>query len=361
MDANNSGIIISSSGGGNRSGGVLLEPASATPSRAVFVSLSVIMGVTTFASLLLNGLVVVASVRYKELRQPLNSALLSLAAADLGMALAGGLPNTITNAVGGLVMGRGGCVTEGFLMSLFGIAALDSVCVLSVERYVVVCRPLGGLHFTPRHAALGLAVAWLWALAWTVPPLLGWGRYGPEGVGTSCAPDWADESVSGRAYILSFLVFCFTLQLLIIVFCYGRLMLTLHQAPKLSGGASQRAERQVGIMVVLMVLAFLISWTPYAACSIAVAVTPGLKLSPLLATVPLYAAKSSTAYNPVIYIILNRNFRSILRQMICGKAVGEQRPESEAVTRVETLRAVEGAGNQGGSTDEGAPHTTSSV
>uniref|UniRef100_S4RGR1 G-protein coupled receptors family 1 profile domain-containing protein n=1 Tax=Petromyzon marinus TaxID=7757 RepID=S4RGR1_PETMA len=96
------------------------EPASATPSRAVFVSLSVIMGVTTFASLLLNGLVVVASVRYKELRQPLNSALLSLAAADLGMALAGGLPNTITNAVGGLVMGRGGCVTEGFLMSLFG-------------------------------------------------------------------------------------------------------------------------------------------------------------------------------------------------------------------------------------------------
>nr|ANV21070.1 parapinopsin [Geotria australis] len=356
MDSNTSIILI---GGGN--GSVLLEPSSATPSRAVFVSLSVIMGITTFASLLLNGLVVVASLRHKELRQPLNTSLLSLAAADLGMALAGGLPNTVTNAVGGLVMGRAGCITEGFLMSFFGIAALDSVCVLSVERYVVVCRPLGSLRFTPRHAALGLAVAWLWALAWTVPPLMGWGRYGPEGVGTSCAPDWADESAAGRAYILCFLVFCFALQLLIIIFCYGRLMMTLHQAPKLSGGASQRAERQVGIMVVLMVLAFLVSWTPYAVCSIAVAVTPGLKLSPLLATVPLYAAKSSTAYNPVIYIILNRNFRSILRQMICGKAAGETRAESEAVTRVETLRGPEEGGDKGGRSDEAAPQATSSV
>lgn len=72
------------------------------------------------------------------------------------------------------------------------------------------------------------------------------------------------------------------------------------------GGAVAKGEMKVASMVILMVLTFLISWLPYAFLAMLVVYNPDVKINPLVGTVPVYLAKSSTVYNPIIYIFLNR-------------------------------------------------------
>ena len=72
------------------------------------------------------------------------------------------------------------------------------------------------------------------------------------------------------------------------------------------GGAAGRAEARVARMVVLMVFTFLGCWLPYATLSLLVVHNPDVSISPLVGTVPVYLAKSSTVYNPLIYIFLNK-------------------------------------------------------
>lgn len=59
-------------------------------------------------------------------------------------------------------------------------------------------------------------------------------------------------------------------------------------------------------MVVVMVLAFLLTWLPYAAMALSIMVDSNLHIHPMVATVPVVLAKSSTVYNPIIYIFMNR-------------------------------------------------------
>lgn len=77
----------------------------------------------------------------------------------------------------------------------------------------------------------------------------------------------------------------------------------------LEGDSTTRVEIQVVRMVVVMVMAFLLSWLPYAAFALSVILDPSLHINPLIATVPMYLAKSSTVYNPIIYVFMNRQVR----------------------------------------------------
>lgn len=93
-------------------------------SRTGYTILAVIMGVFSVSGIILNVLVIVVTVRYRQLRQPLSYALVNLAICDLGCAVFGGLPTTVTNAMGYFSLGRVGCVVEGFAVAFFGESTL---------------------------------------------------------------------------------------------------------------------------------------------------------------------------------------------------------------------------------------------
>lgn len=78
------------------------------------------------------------------------------------------------------------------------------------------------------------------------------------------------------------------------------------------GSSTNRVEVQVARMVVVMVLAFLLTWLPYAAMALAIILDSSLYINPLIATVPVFLAKSSTVYNPIIYVFMNRQVCVIL-------------------------------------------------
>lgn len=89
-------------------------------SQTGYTVLAFIMGTLSVGGILLNVLVIVVTLKHRQLQQPLSYALVNLAICDLGCALFGGIPTTITSAMGYFSLGRVGCVLEGFAVAFFG-------------------------------------------------------------------------------------------------------------------------------------------------------------------------------------------------------------------------------------------------
>ncbi|XP_051815901.1 opsin-VA-like [Acanthochromis polyacanthus] len=206
-----------------------------------------------------------------------------------------------------------------------GIVALWSLAVLSFERFFVICQPLGNIPLQEKHAILGLLFVWTFSFIWTFPPVLGWNRYTVSKIGTTCEPDWYSTNMTDHSYIITFFTTCFILPLGVIFFCYGKLLQKLRKVSRRRPATARKPERQVTRMVVVMIVAFMVGWTPYAAFSILVTAYPTIELDPRLASIPAFFSKTAAVYNPIIYVFMNPQFRTCLIQLFTGK---ETIPES---------------------------------
>ncbi|KAG7258285.1 hypothetical protein CRUP_013550 [Coryphaenoides rupestris] len=185
-----------------------------------------------------------------------------------------------------------------------GIVSLLSLALLSYDRYSTLTvynkrsssSSVAADYRRPLAAAAG---AWLYALAWTTPPLLGWSSYGPEGPGTSCSVAWSDRGVRSRSYVMCLFVFCLAVPVLLMVYCYARLLYTVKQV-------RQGGEFHILFMVLTTVACYLLCWLPYGVVAMVAAFgRPGL-ITPVASVVPSILAKSSTVINPLIYILMNK-------------------------------------------------------
>ncbi|KFU86263.1 Pinopsin, partial [Chaetura pelagica] len=285
--------------------------------RGTYLSVAVLMGIVVVSASVVNGLVIVVSIRYKKLRSPLNYILVNLAVADLLVTICGSSISFSNNINGFFVFGKGMCELEGFMVSLTGTVGLWSLAILAFERYIVICRPLGDFRFQHQHAVTGCAFTWGWSLLWTTPPLLGWSSYVPEGLRTSCGPNWYTGGSNNNSYILTLFVTCFVMPLSLILFSYTNLLMTLRAVSAAGSGELMQGEREVTRMVIVMVMAFLTCWLPYATFALVVATNKDIVIQPALASLPSYFSKTATVYNPIIYVFMNKQFQSCLLTMLC--------------------------------------------
>ncbi|XP_077585375.1 vertebrate ancient long opsin a isoform X1 [Stigmatopora nigra] len=283
-----------------------------------FTVLALLMFVVSTLSLSENFLVMFATYKFKQLRQPLNYIIVNLAIADFLVSLTGGLISFLTNARGYFFLGRWACVLEGFAVTFFGIVALWSLAVLSFERFFVICRPLGNIRLQAKHAVTGLLFVWIFSFVWTFPPVLGWNRYTVSKIGTTCEPDWYSTNMTDHSYIITFFSTCFILPLGLIFFCYGKLLRKLRKVSHGRLANARKPERQVTRMVVVMIIAFMVAWTPYAVFAILVTIHPTIDIDARLASIPAFFSKTAAVYNPIIYVFMNRQFRKCIIQLFTG-------------------------------------------
>ncbi|TDH00869.1 hypothetical protein EPR50_G00174220 [Perca flavescens] len=322
-----------------------------------FTFLAVFMFFVTSVSLSENFLVMFVTFKYKQLRQPLNYIILNLAIADFLLSLIGGVISFLTNSRGYFFLGRWACVLEGFAVTFFGIVAMWSLSVLSFERFFVVCRPMGNIRLQTKHAVLGLVFVWTFSFICTIPPVLGWNSYTTSKIGTTCEPNWYSTSAIDHSYIIVFFITCFILPLGVIFYCYGKLLQKLRKVSHGRVAGAKKPERQVTRMVVVMIVAYMVGWTPYAAFSILVTIHPTIKLDPGLASIPAFFSKTTAAYNPVIYVFMNKQFRKCLIQLFGGKVTipdsnlnqTSERPGITAESQIGEMSAIAARIHESGS------------
>ncbi|XP_009903103.2 pinopsin [Dryobates pubescens] len=266
-----------------------------------------------------NLLVLLLFWRYRALRSPINLLLLNIALSDL-LVCALGTPLGMAPARDRGSPGAA-CTWHGFANALCGIVSLVSLAVLSYERYCTMTGTTEADTTNYRKAWAGIVLSWTYSLIWTTPPLFGWSSYGPEGSGATCSVNWHSNDANNISYIICLFIFCLVIPFGIIVYSYGRLLCTVRQVSSINKGMVRSREQRILIMVVVMVICFLLCWLPYAIVAlIATFGKPGF-MTPAASIIPSILAKSSTVYNPIIYIFLNKQFyRCFLALLRCNKA-----------------------------------------
>ncbi|XP_008291691.1 opsin-1, short-wave-sensitive 2 [Stegastes partitus] len=315
-----------------------LVPQDHLGSLGLFYAMSAFMFFLFVAGTAINVLTIACTVQYKKLRSHLNYILVNLAVANLLVSSVGSFTCFYCFAFRYMILGPLGCKIEGFTATIGGMVSLWSLAVIAVERWLVVCKPLGNFSFQANHA-LGLcALTWVFALCAAVPPLVGWSRYIPEGMQCSCGPDWytTDNKFNNESFVLFLFCFCFSVPFTTIVFCYSQLLFMVKSAAKAQADSvsTQKAEREVTKMVIVMVLGFLVCYLPYASFALWVVNNRGQRFDLRLATIPSCLSKASTVYNPVIYILLNKQFRSCMWKMLGISSGADEESSSQSTTEV---------------------------
>ncbi|XP_014284462.1 pinopsin [Halyomorpha halys] len=279
-----------------------------------YVAASIILFFIGFIGFFANLTVIVVMCRDQQLWTPLNYILLNLIMSDFSVSLLGN-PFTFVSAVAKTwIFGKTMCIIYGFFMAILGITSIGTLSVLSLERYLIISRPVSHGQLTRKTAILLVMAVWLYSFTLTFPPLIGWGEYGPEAANLSCSVNWETRSHSSTSYIMYLFIFGFFLPIIIICYSYMNIIFTIKKSRSTAGRVA-KAESRVTWMVAIMILAFFISWTPYAISALLIAFLDA-RISPGLATVPAVFAKTSICYNPIIYVGLNSQFRQSWKRLL---------------------------------------------
>uniref|UniRef100_S4RGF9 Opsin-3 n=1 Tax=Petromyzon marinus TaxID=7757 RepID=S4RGF9_PETMA len=296
-------------------------------SAATFRLLAGVVGTIGVAGFLNNLLLVALFVGFKRLQTPTNLLLVNISLSDLLVSVFGNTLTLVSCVRRRWVWGNGGCVWDGFSNSLFGIVSISTLTALSYERYARLIKAQV-LDFS--WAWRAVTYTWLYSAAWTGAPLLGWSRYVLEKHGLGCSIDWASSNPPDAAFVLFFFLGCLAAPLLVMGFCFGRIALAITQFRYLhvaqvhtAGRMAQtlRGESRAARLALLVVATFLLCWMPYAVLALLTAAGNGDLINPATSVIPSFFAKSSIAYNPILYVFLNKRVRPALAVTWCSAQI----------------------------------------
>ncbi|KAM8727018.1 opsin 7, group member a [Acanthopagrus schlegelii] len=281
------------------------------------ITVAVVYSVFGVCSLFGNSTLLYISYKKKHLLKPAEYFIINLAVSDLGLTLSL-YPMAITSSFyHRWLFGKTVCSIYAFCGMLFGLCSLTTLTLLSMVCFVKVCYPLYGNRFNPVHGRLLVACAWLYALLFACSPLAHWGKYGPEPYGTACCIDWrlSNQHTTARSYTVALFIFCYILPCCVIVASYTGILVTVQASRKNMEQHTSRQTHMSSIQIIIVKLSvavcigFFAAWSPYAVVSMWAAFGHIENIPPLAFAMPAMFAKSSTIYNPIIYLMLRPNFR----------------------------------------------------
>ncbi|CAN9500227.1 unnamed protein product [Ophioblennius macclurei] len=137
-----------------------------------------VLTMLTLSTICGNLLVVISVCFVKKLRQPSNYLIVSLAVADLSVALAVMPFVSITDLIGGQwIFGQVFCNVFIAMDVMCCTASIMTLCVISIDRYLGITKPLT-YPLRQNGCCMAKTVVWVWLLAAsvTLPPLFGWAQ-----------------------------------------------------------------------------------------------------------------------------------------------------------------------------------------
>ncbi|KAI4799601.1 hypothetical protein KUCAC02_016811 [Chaenocephalus aceratus] len=142
------------------------------------VLIGAVLTMLTLSTICGNMLVVISVCFVKKLRQPSNYLIVSLAVADMSVALAVMPFVSITDLIGGQwIFGQFFCNVFIAMDVMCCTASIMSLCVISIDRYLGITKPLTyPVRQTGCCMAKMVLSVWLLSASITLPPLFGWAQ-----------------------------------------------------------------------------------------------------------------------------------------------------------------------------------------
>ncbi|XP_073436693.1 opsin-5-like isoform X2 [Dendrobates tinctorius] len=267
-----------------------------------------------------NSMLLLVAYRKRSILKPAEFFIVNLAISDLGMTVTLfplAIPSLFAHR---WLFDRLVCKYYAFCGVLFGLCSLTNLTVLSAVCCIKVCSPMYGNKFSSSHSRVLLLCVWTYAFVFATAPLADWGSYGPEPYGTACCIDWKAASQEHRAvsYIVALFVFCYIIPCTVILISYTLILLTVigarkavqqHLSPQNKGSAVHNLIIKLSVAVCI---GFLLAWTPYAVVALLAAFGDARFVPPIVFALAAVFAKSSTLYNPVVYLLLKPNFLNVI-------------------------------------------------
>ncbi|XP_067004049.1 visual pigment-like receptor peropsin [Anabrus simplex] len=249
---------------------------------------------------------------------------LNLALASLGRAVLAGFPFTGTSTLAGRwLFGPNCCQLFAFLRQFFSLAQLINLAVIAVERALIVKYPRIGDKLSVRIYVAGITLCWLSSVAWSIPPLTGWGRYNCDPTGMSCDLDWRPISGSQLSYNLCFLLLGGALPAMLTLASAWQAVHSKNMAAvRTERGLSHVEQHALAKAAMVLIVTFLLVWMPHALQLLWILTGKGRTLPEALAIMSPLSAEASTMVPTLVYLACPTRVRGALM----GALVVTRRP-----------------------------------
>ncbi|XP_014348038.1 melatonin receptor type 1B-B isoform X2 [Latimeria chalumnae] len=285
----------------------------------VVTALASVLIFTTVVDILGNILVVIAVFRNRKLRNSGNVFVVSLAFADLVVAL---YPYPLVLSAilhNGWTLSDMHCKVSGFVMGLSVIGSIFNITGIAINRYCYICHSFAyDKLYSSRNTLLYVCLIWALTIIAIVPNFfVGSLQYDSRVYSCTFA-----QTVSSY-YTISVVVVHFIVPITVVSFCYLRIwILVIQVRRRVKTEVKPRLKpsdfRNFLTMFVVFVL-FAICWAPLNLIGLAVAIRPQViapKVPEWLFVVSYFMAYFNSCLNAIIYGLLNQNFRKEYKRII---------------------------------------------
>ena len=281
-----------------------------------------VLALTTVLSLTGNSLVCLAFYRNRRLRTVTNFYVLSLAIADLILALFVSCSSTLASGLRRWPLHCNFCQFTGFVAALWGQISTSILALASINRYYCVVKAQKySTLFSRKKTFSSICVLWIFCifqtLVWFAAPVeYKWSPYE-----LFCRSTFNHKHMENIFYI--YFGCLFIIPMLVIGFCYNRVYRNIRQHNKNVIHSLQEAH-QFGIsaqeiktsrVLFAAVLGFIICWAPFIVISVIVF---GFHISIPSSAKPIYPIFCfiSSWINPIIYGVMNRAMRQEFQSIL---------------------------------------------
>uniref|UniRef100_A0A3Q2ZNA2 5-hydroxytryptamine receptor 7 n=1 Tax=Kryptolebias marmoratus TaxID=37003 RepID=A0A3Q2ZNA2_KRYMA len=310
--------------------------------RAEKVLIGGVLTMLTLSTICGNLLVVISVCFVKKLRQPSNYLIVSLALADLSVALAVMPFVSITDLIGGQwIFGQFFCNVFIAMDVMCCTASIMTLCVISIDRYLGITKPL---TYPVRQNGCCMAKmilsVWLLSASITLPPLFGWAQNVNDGRVCLISQDF------GYTVYSTAVAFYIPMSVMLIMYyrIYRAAKLSAakhtitgfpreeveqyedeaeeeehHQRRKRKNQSIFKREQKAAATLGIVVGAFTFCWLPFFLVSTARPFVCGVECScvPLwLERTLLWLGYANSLINPFIYAFFNRDLRTTYSNLL---------------------------------------------
>ncbi|XP_016534960.1 trace amine-associated receptor 1-like [Poecilia formosa] len=285
-------------------------------SSTICTLLYIFLGLLSVITVCGNLLVIISIIYFKQLHTPSNYLIVSLAVTDLLVGIVV-FPLSMSFSISSCLYHEDiFCKVRSSFDITLSTCSILNLCCISVDRYYAVCQPLAYRTKISSHVIVVMIL-----VSWGVPgvvaiSLVGFNR-------AKCGQNCFFTVVLGKILIV-LITFYFPLLLMICIylkiFFVAQKQAHSIQSMKNSGTSVSKMERKATKTLVIVMGVFLLCWLPSFLCTTVLTFSNASQPGPLVEILNWLALSNST-FNPFIYALFYRWFRSAFRMIISGKII----------------------------------------